>query len=80
MFGNNYVISVFILATEVVGKIKWHCPAYGNMEALYSKSCLKQTLKNRQNKGLKDCLLLNAGQKYCRMLPLGAFCNTFYLH
>ena len=25
-------------------------------------------------------LLLNAGQKYCRMLQWGAFCNTFDLH
>ena len=29
----------------------------------------KQSLKIRQNKGLKDRLSLNAGQKYCRMLP-----------
>ena len=33
----------------------------------YSKTCLKQPLKNRQNKGLKD--------KW-----FGAFCNTFNLH
>ena len=37
---------------------------------IYSKTCLKRLLKNRQNKDLKDQLLLNAGQKYCRMLPL----------
>ena len=35
----------------------------------YSKTCLKLSLKNRQNKGLKDRWSLNAGQKYCRMLP-----------
>ena len=46
----------------------------------YGKTCLKGPLKNRQNKGLKDRLSLNAGQKYCRMLPLGAFCNIFDLH
>ena len=23
---------------------------------------------------------LNEGRKYCKMLPLGAFCNTFDLH
>ena len=40
----------------------------------------KPPLKNRQNIGLIDQLPLNAGQKYRRMLPLGAFCNTFDLH
>ena len=47
MFGNNYIISVFILATEGMGKIKWHCSVYDDMEALYSKTCLKWPLKNR---------------------------------
>ena len=41
---------------------------------IYSKTCLKWPLKNRQNKGLKDKWLLNEGRKYCRML-----CNTFDL-
>ena len=36
-----------------------------------NQACLKQPLKYRQNKGLKDQLSLNAGQKYCRMLPFG---------
>ena len=30
--------------------------------------------------GCQDRLSLNAGQKYCRMLPLVAFCNTLDLH
>ena len=30
--------------------------------------------------GFHDQLSLNAGQKYGKMLPLGAFCNTFDLH
>ena len=34
----------------------------------YSKTCVKRPLKNRQNKYLNDKLLLNEGQKYCRML------------
>ena len=61
----------------------------------YSKTRLKQPLKNRQNKGLKDQLWLNAGKNYCRMLqgvksdyPLMQIksiaecspCNTFVLH
>ena len=37
---------------------------------MYSKTCLKQPLKNRQNKDLNDKWQLNEGQKYCRMLPL----------
>ena len=41
----------------------------------YSKTCVKQPLKNRQNKDLNDKWKLNEGQKYCR-----ALCNTFDLH
>ena len=32
----------------------------------YSKTCVKNTIN-----GFQDQLSLNAGQKYCRMLPLG---------
>ena len=35
---------------------------------LCSKTCLKQSLSKRQKIGFGDQLLLNAGQKYCRML------------
>ena len=35
----------------------------------YSKTCVKRSLKNRQNKGLNDKWLLNEGRKYFRMLP-----------
>ena len=34
----------------------------------YSKTCLKGPLKKKTKIGLQDRLLLNAGQKYCRML------------
>ena len=44
---------------------------------MYSKTYLKQPLKNRQNNGLKDKWQLNQGWKYCRML---LFCSTFDLH
>ena len=37
---------------------------------VYSKTCLKLPLKNRQNNDLNDKWLPNEGQKYCRMLPL----------
>ena len=36
--------------------------------SIYSKTCLKWPLKNRQNKDLNDKMLLNEDQKYCRML------------
>ena len=36
----------------------------------YSKTCLKWPPSKRQKIGFQDQLLLNAGQKYCRMLPL----------
>ena len=37
---------------------------------VFSKTCVKRPLKDRQNKDLNDQLSLNAGRKYCRMLPL----------
>ena len=33
----------------------------------YSKTCLKQSLKKKPKIGFQDRVLLNAGQKYCRM-------------
>ena len=35
--------------------------------AAYSKTCLKRPLKKKTKIGFQDPLLLNAGQKYCRM-------------
>ena len=46
----------------------------------YSETCLKGPLKKKLKIGFQDRLLLNAGQKYCRMLQRVAFCNTFDLH
>ena len=38
---------------------------------MYSKNlCKMATLKKTKKNGFQDQLLLNAGQKYCRMLPL----------
>ena len=37
---------------------------------IYSKTGLKRPLSKIPNIGLQDKLLLNAGQKYCRKLPL----------
>ena len=44
------------------------------------KSVISGHSKRRPKIGLQDQLSLNAGQKYCRMLQGGAFCNTFDLH
>ena len=45
----------------------------------YSKTCLKRPLKKKNKIGFQDRFLLNAGQKYCRMLPLelSAVLSTF---
>ena len=46
---------------------------------MYSKTCLKQPLKKKTKIGFQDRLSLNAGQKYCRMVPLehSAILSTF---
>ena len=45
----------------------------------YSKTCLKRPLKRKTKTIFQDRLSLNAGQKYCRMLPLehSAILSTF---
>ena len=37
-------------------------------QMIYSKTCLKQPLKQKTEIGFQGRLSLNAGQKYCRML------------
>ena len=39
-----------------------------NIFLWYSKTCLEQPLKKKTKIVFQDRLLLNAGQKYCRML------------
>ena len=49
------------------------CPYHNeceNIRSLYSKTCLKRPLKKKTKIGFQYQFLLNAGQKYCRMLPL----------
>ena len=45
----------------------------------YSKTLCETANLKKTEIGFQDQLLLNAGQKYCRMLQ-GAFCKTFDLH
>ena len=40
----------------------------GQISCSYRKTCVKRPLSKRQKNGFQDWLLLNAGQKYCRML------------
>ena len=42
----------------------------------YSKTCLKRPLKKKTKIGFQDRLLLDAGQKYCRMLQ-SSILSTF---
>ena len=51
-----------------IDRIKSHCFVTVSQFHQLQKTCLKQPLKNRQNKGLQDEWWLNEGQKYCRML------------
>ena len=48
-------------------------------DVIYSLACLKRPLSKRQKIVFQDQLSLNAGQKYCRMLPLehSAILSTF---
>ena len=52
-----------------------------NMITFHMRSniCLKQPLKNCQNKDLNDKIELNGGRKM-QNAPFGAFSNTFDLH
>ena len=49
------------------------------LSSLYSKTCLKRPLNKKTKHGFQGRLSLNAGQKYCRMLPLehSAIISTF---
>ena len=41
--------------------------AGSQMLFMYSKTCLKRTLKKEDQNGFQDRLSINASQKYCRM-------------
>ena len=87
-----YSISLFLVKAQAVDRdnvvinaktkegihILGKCCFINNTFLEYSKTCVERPLSIRPNIGFQDQLLLNAGQKYRRML-LGAFCNTFDL-
>ena len=55
------------------------CTADKIVRNIYRKTCLKQPLKKKTIIVFQGRLSLNAGQKYCRMLPLehSAILSTF---
>ena len=58
---------------------KWLSAKFVHVEGIYNKFCLKQPLRNRQDKTLKDkCCLKQV--KSIAECSHGAFCNTFDLH
>ena len=66
-------------AIAVEKHIDFYCTPKGTFSLLYSKTCLKRPLKNRQTKALttNGSLMKVEGVAEC---SLGAFCNTFDLH
>ena len=48
--------------------LKYICYIVCLCQYLYNKTCVKRPLSKRPKTGFQDQLLLNAGQKYCRML------------
>ena len=46
------------------------CPLHNLFENIYSKTWVKRPLSKRSKNCFQGRLSLNAGQKYCRMLPL----------
>ena len=67
-----------IFTPYVAVKAKWPAREILVIGA-YSKTCVKLPLSKRPKIGFQDQLSLNAGQKYCRMLPLehSAILSTF---
>ena len=55
-------------------------PINVHLDLVYSKTCLKRSLKKNTKIGFQYRLLLNAGQKYCRMLQgeHSAILSTFF--
>ena len=65
---NGIVLLLCILESTVVGHVfPVKAQTTGNVY-IYSKTCLKRSLKKKTEMGFQDRLSLNAGQKYCRML------------
>ena len=92
MFTLYNVRYCFMLLPLFVGVLCWFLFCYAYLSVLssfeeeelvaflYSKTCLKLPLKKKTKKGFQDRLLLNAGQKYYRMLILQYFRPSLSYH
>ena len=74
MENKSYSHNGFFFLCEVCNHFKLLLVSDFYQVLIYSKTCLKQTLKKNIKIGFQYWLSLNVGQKY------GAFCNTFDLH
>ena len=58
----------FLKLSDNVILFSYFCDTSAYWMQIYSKTRVKRPLSKRPNIGFKDQLLLNADQKYCRML------------
>ena len=76
-------VSKFYLKTQYLQPVSnFGCtakPVLSGHSKLDKTKVLKTHYRLMQVKSIAECSLLNVGQKYCRMLQGGAFCNTFDL-
>ena len=73
-----YLTQFATIIQNTVYKIQTMILAFPGQTQIFSETCLKRPLINRQNEGLKAMWNLNAGQKYCRMLR-GSIRQYFWL-
>ena len=66
----QFINTSAIIQSAQLTKMPWLFKQKLQLLWLYSETCHKRSLKNGQNKGLKDRWWLSAGQKYCRMIHL----------
>ena len=66
---SNILNIIFQLLTSLPGDVNMIFALLTSfLSLLYSKTCVKRPLSKRPQFGFQDGLLLNACQKYCRML------------
>ena len=65
---------MYVVVHDIVHDVK---AVFGHRK--YSKTCVKRLLSKRLKIGFQYYLLLNAGQKYCRMLQGEVFLQYFRL-
>ena len=66
-----YIVYRIVKALKTYKSFVFNRVRYWVQNHFSSKTCVKQPLSKRPKIGFQDQLSLNAGQKYCRMLPRG---------